>query len=179
MPAAVHQSVVTSVQDLEGLPLARAQFCQYRLSCSRNRTRSNLPTRPRHGSQRFRSGGSSGLNNELSVDGGDNSDDYIGGFLQNFSPDAIQEFAIRTAQEDADYRGTTCWFGRSSRPRAAPNDWHGDVGVSMSARQALNARFPIENPAPNPKQPFSRQNYVGTHPVEPIEKNHCLGTFVV
>src|SRR4029077_5059780 len=23
-------------------------------------------------------------------------------------------------------------------------------------------RFPIENPAPNPKQPFSRQNYVGT-----------------
>ena len=26
----------------------------------------------------------------------------------------------------------------------------------------MNARFPIENPAPNPKQPFSRQNYVGT-----------------
>src|SRR6202022_3616211 len=37
-------------------------------------------------------GGSSGLNNDLSVDGGDNSDDWIGGFLQNFSPDAIQEF---------------------------------------------------------------------------------------
>ncbi len=32
----------------------------------------------------------------------DNSDDYIGGFLQNFSPDTIQEFAVRTAQEDAD-----------------------------------------------------------------------------
>ena len=27
---------------------------------------------------------------------------------------------------------------------------------------ALNARFPIDNPPPNPKQPFSRQNYVGT-----------------
>ncbi len=26
----------------------------------------------------------------------------------------------------------------------------------------LNARYPIENPAPNPKQPFSRQNYVVT-----------------
>ena len=32
----------------------------------------------------------------------------------------------------------------------------------MSAPPALNARFPIENPAPEPKQPFSRQNYVGT-----------------
>jgi hypothetical protein len=25
----------------------------------------------------------------------------------------------------------------------------------------LNARFPIDNPPPNPKQPFSRQNYIG------------------
>ncbi len=32
----------------------------------------------------------------------------------------------------------------------------------LRARVALNARFPIENPAPNPKQPFSRQNYVAT-----------------
>ena len=52
-------------------------------------------------------GGSSGLNVQLSVDGADNSDDYIGGFLQNFSPDTIQEFAVRTAQEDADTGRTT------------------------------------------------------------------------
>ena len=37
----------------------------------------------------------------------DNSDDYIGGFLQNFSPDAIREFAFRTAQENADTGRTT------------------------------------------------------------------------
>jgi hypothetical protein len=41
------------------------------------------------------------------------------------------------------------------------NDWHGDGAFYERAAQ-LNARFPIENPAPNPKQPFSRQNYVGT-----------------
>jgi hypothetical protein len=43
--------------------------------------------------------------------------------------------------------------------------------LSTNAQAALNARFPIENPAEtctggtcvaNPKQPFSRQNYVGT-----------------
>jgi hypothetical protein len=114
-------------------------------------------------------GGSSGLNNELSVDGAENSDDWIGGFLQNFSPDGIQEFAVRTSNEDAD----TGWTTAGSvviTTRRGTNDWHGD-GAFYERAAALNARFPIENPAEtcsngtcvhNPKQPFSRQNYVGT-----------------
>ncbi|HWO29919.1 MAG TPA: hypothetical protein VNO32_14085, partial [Candidatus Acidoferrum sp.] len=105
-------------------------------------------------------GGSSGLNNDLSVDGGDNSDDWIGGFLQNFSPDTIQEFAVRTAQEDADTGGTTAGSVVITTRRGT-NVWHG-TGAFYERAAALNARFPIENPAPNPKQPFSRQNYVGT-----------------
>ncbi len=114
-------------------------------------------------------GGSSGLNNELSVDGDDDSDDWIGGFLQNFSPDAIQEFAVRTSNEDAD----TGWTTAGSvviTTKHGTNDWHGDAAFYERAA-ALNARFPIENPAQtctdgtcvnNPKQPFSRQNYVAT-----------------
>jgi hypothetical protein len=114
-------------------------------------------------------GGSSGLNNELSLDGADNSDDWIGGFLQNFSPDGIQEFAVRTSNEDAD----TGWTTAGSvviTTKSGTNDWHGDAAFYERAA-ALNARFPIENPAEtctdgvcvhNPKQPFSRQNYIGT-----------------
>ncbi len=104
-------------------------------------------------------GGSSGLNNVLSVDGADNSDDYIGGFLQNFSPGAIEEFNFRTTQEDA---GTGRTVGGSVviSTRRGSNDWHGEGDVFERAA-ALNARFPIENPAPLPKQPFSRQIYVG------------------
>jgi hypothetical protein len=114
-------------------------------------------------------GGSSGLNNELSVDGADNSDDWIGGFLQNFSPDGIQEFAVRTSNEEAD----TGWTTAGSvviTTKHGTNDWHGDAAFYERAA-ALNARFPIENPAEsctngvcvhNPKQPFSRQNYIGT-----------------
>ena len=49
----------------------------------------------------------------------------------------------------------------SSPPAAAPTIGTGAFHFSI-ARLHLNARFPIENPAPNPKQPFSRQNYVGT-----------------
>jgi hypothetical protein len=114
-------------------------------------------------------GGSSGLNNELSVDGADNSDDWIGGFLQNFSPDGIQEFAVRTSNEDADTGGTTAGSVVITTKRGT-NEWHGS-GAFYDRQAALNARFPIENPAQtctngvcikNPKQPFSRQNYVGT-----------------
>src|ERR1700734_3271376 len=113
-------------------------------------------------------GGGSGLNNELSVDGADNSDDWIGGFLQNFSPDGIQEFAVRTSNEEAD----TGWTTAGSvviTTKHGTNDWHGDGAFYERASQ-LNARFPIENPAPNPKQPFSRQNYVATLG-GPIAKN--------
>jgi len=105
----------------------------------------------------------------MSVDGADNSDDWIGGFLQNFSPDAIQEFAVRTANEDADTGGTTAGSVVITTKRGT-NDWHG-TGAFYERAAALNARFPIENPAQtcdasgcvsNPKQPFSRQNYVAT-----------------
>ncbi|HEV2273434.1 MAG TPA: TonB-dependent receptor, partial [Acidobacteriaceae bacterium] len=105
-------------------------------------------------------GGSSGLNNELSVDGGDDSDDYIGGFLQNISPEAIQEFSVRTSQEDSDTGGTTAG-SVAITTRSGSDVWHGSAaGYERAA--ALNARYPIDNPAPNPKQPFSRQNYVAT-----------------
>src|SRR5216683_2746642 len=105
-------------------------------------------------------GGSSGLNNDLTVDGADNTDDWIGGFLQNFSPEAIEEFAIRTAQEDAD-TGRTTAASVVITTKAGTNVWHGSSAFYGRAA-GLNARFPIDNPAPDPKQPFSRQNYVGT-----------------
>ncbi|HKU25995.1 MAG TPA: hypothetical protein VJQ54_11025, partial [Candidatus Sulfotelmatobacter sp.] len=45
--------------------------------------------------------------------------------------------------------------------RRGTDEWHGE-GAFYERAAALTARFPIENPAPNPKQPFSRQNYVFT-----------------
>jgi Carboxypeptidase regulatory-like domain len=154
----VHQSVVTS-EDLAGFPLPARSFANIAyLAPGTEPVEPSDPTKARITA--VSTGGSSGLNNELSVDGGDNSDDYIGGFLQNFSPDAVQEFAIRTAQEDADTGGTTAG-SIVITTKSGSNDLHGSAAVFERAA-ALNARYPIENPAPNPKQPFSRQNYVGT-----------------
>ena len=156
--SAVHQAVIYQ-QDLQNVPLAARSFANIAyLAPGTEPVEPSDPTKARITA--VSTGGSSGLNNELSVDGGDNSDDYIGGFLQNFSPDAIQEFAFRTAQAEADTGGTTAGSVVITT-RSGSNNWHGE-GAFYERAAALNARFPIDNPAPDPKQPFSRQNYVGT-----------------
>ena len=173
--SAVRGGVVGS-QDLETLPLPARSFANIAyLVPGTEPVEPSDPTKARITA--VSSGGSSGLNNELSVDGADNSDDWIGGFLQNFSPDGIQEFAVRTSNEDAD----TGWTTAGSvviTTKHGTNEWHGD-GAFYERAAALNARFPIENPAEtcmggtcvhNPKQPFSRQSYVGTLG-GPIAKN--------
>ncbi len=165
--SAIRGSVVGS-QDLQTMPLPARSFANIAyLVPGTEPVEPSDPTKARITA--VSTGGSSGLNNELSVDGAENSDDWIGGFLQNFSPDGVQEFAVRTSNEDAD----TGWTTAGSvviTTKHGTNDWHGDAAFFDRAA-ALNARFPIENPAEtctngvcvhNPKQPFSRQNYVGT-----------------
>lgn len=156
--SAVQQGVVTAY-DLETIPLAHRSFANIAYMVPGTEpVEPSDPTKARITAVSF--GGSSGLNVELSVDGGDNSDDYIGGFLQNFSPDAIQEFDVRTALEDADTGRTTAGSVVIST-RHGTNLWHGNLAFYERA-DALNARFPIDNPSPEPKQSFSRQNYIGT-----------------
>ena len=164
--SAVRGGVVGS-HDLETLPLPARSFANIAyLVPGTEPVEPSDPTKARITA--VSTGGSSGLNNELSVDGAENSDDWIGGFLQNFSPDDIQEFAVRTSNEDADTGWTTAGSVVITTKRGT-NDWHGS-GAFYDRQAALNARFPIENPPPNPKQPFSRQNYVGTFG-GPIAKN--------
>jgi hypothetical protein len=156
--SAVRGGVVGS-QDLETMPLPARSFANIAyLVPGTEPVEPSDPTKARITA--VSTGGSSGLNNKLSVDGAENSDDWIGGFLQNFSPDGVQEFAVRTSNEDADTGWTTAGSVVITTKRGS-NQWHGS-GAFFDREAALNARFPIENPAPNPKQPFSRQNYVGT-----------------
>jgi carboxypeptidase family protein len=148
-----------STRDLASLPLAHRSFANIAyLSPMTQPVEPSDPTKARITAVAF--AGSSGLNVDLSVDGGDNNDDYIGGFLQNYSPDAIQDFAIRTAQFDADTSRTN---GGSIiiATRRGTEQWHGSLGFYERSR-SLNARNDLDNPKPNPKQPFSRQNGVAT-----------------
>ena len=104
--------------------------------------------------------GSSGLNVDLSVDGGDNNDDYIGGFLQYYSPEVIREFNVRTSQFDPETSRTNGGSVIIST-ESGTNVWHGSASGFFRS-DAFNARNRLDNPEPNPKQPFSKQDYVGT-----------------
>ncbi|MDQ6651688.1 MAG: carboxypeptidase-like regulatory domain-containing protein, partial [Acidobacteriota bacterium] len=149
------EKTVISKKDLANIPLAHRSFANIAyLAPMTQPVEPSDPTKARITAVAF--GGSSGLNVDLSVDGGDNNDDYIGGFLQNYSPDAMQEFVVRTSQFDADTARTNGGSVIISTRRGT-DQWHGDFGYYLRAR-AFNARNKLDNPEPNPKQPFSRQN---------------------
>jgi hypothetical protein len=153
----VQQGIVTS-QDLRDIPLAARSFANIAyMAPGTEPVEPSDPTKARITAVSF--GGSSGLNVQLSVDGGDNTDDYIGGFLQNFSPDSIQEFAVQTSQEYAD-TGRTVGGAVVISTKRGTDQWHGE-GAFYERAAGLNARNVLDNPEPQPKQPFSRQNYVG------------------
>ena len=161
-PIETSSSVVKTtigLRDLDEIPLAHRSFANIAyLAPMTEPVEPSDPTKARITAVSF--GGSSGLNVDLSVDGGDNNDDFIGGFLQNYSVDAMQEFTVRTAQFDADTSRTNGGSVIISTRRGT-NDWHGSV-AGYFRNESLNARNELDNPEPNPKQPFSRQNYVGT-----------------
>ncbi len=146
--SAVRGGVVGS-QDLETLPLPARSFANIAyLVPGTEPVEPSDPTKARITA--VSTGGSSGLNNELSVDGADNSDDWIGGFLQNFSPDGIQEFAVRTSNEDAD----TGWTTAGSvviTTKHGTNDWHGDARFLRARRQRSMpvSRLRIRRPIPS------------------------------
>ncbi len=159
-------NTVVTAEDLDEIPLSARSFANIALLAPFTApVEPSDPTKARITAVSF--GGSSGLNVDLSVDGGDNNDDYIGGFLQNYSPEAMQEFAVRTSQFGADTAHTNGGSVVISTRRGT-DEWHGS-GAYYYRGNALNARNTLDNPEPNPKQPFSRQNLVGTlgGPIKP------------
>ncbi|PYU07341.1 MAG: hypothetical protein DMG34_04075, partial [Acidobacteria bacterium] len=152
------QTVITA-DDIDEIPLSARSFANISLMAPFTApVEPSDPTKARITAVSF--AGSSGLNVDFSVDGGDNNDDFIGGFLQNYSPEALQEFVVRSAQFGAE---TSRSNGGSIilSTRHGSNDWHGSASYYYRGKN-LNARNPLDNPEPDPKQPFSRQNGVAT-----------------
>ena len=99
-------STVVSQRQIENLPLNGRQFANLgSLAPGTTLSVNSDPTKP--GQLTIALNGGSGRNVNFLVDGGDNTDDTIGGALQNYNIEAVQEFNIQTQQYKAEFGRTT------------------------------------------------------------------------
>jgi hypothetical protein len=137
------------------------------------------PTKSRVGT--FSVGGSTGRNLNITIDGGDNKDNAVGGILQNFSMEGIQEFALSTQRFSA-ANGRSGGALLSVVSKSGTNELHGSV-FGFFRDDKLNANAPkllaeanpnlFPNPADAVKPPFSRQQFGGSIG-GPIVKNRAF-----
>ena len=125
------------------------------------------PTKARVGT--FSVGGSTGRNLNITVDGGDNKDNAVGGILQNFSMEGIEEFALSTQRFSA-ANGRSGGALLSVISKSGTNEIHGSLFL-FERDDALNANAPallakandqIFAPGDAVKPPFSRQQFGGS-----------------
>jgi outer membrane receptor protein involved in Fe transport len=115
-------------------------------------------------------GGGNGRNVNYQIDGGDNNDDTVGGLLQLFPLEAVQEFQFVTSRYKAEY-------GRSNGgvmnvvTKTGTNDMRGSWftlfrDTSMNALTETERRADVAavaaNRTPNGKQDYRRYQYGGS-----------------
>ena len=104
--------------------------------------------------------GQSGRNLFMSIDGGDNTDMFMGGQNINLSIDAVQEFDVITHDPKAQYmRGIGGVV--TVVTKSGSNAFHGS-GFGFFRNDAYGAIDAISAAAHKPKPPFSSQQFGGT-----------------
>src|SRR3954454_7143191 len=147
---------VVSQKELENLPLNGRQFANLgALAPGTTLSTNSDPTKP--GQLTIALNGGSGRNVNFLVDGGDNTDDTIGGALQNFNIEAVQEFAIQTQQYKAEY-GRTTGGVLTVVTKTGTNDLEGSA-YEFYRSQGLNEATTTEKLNGGGKSPYRRDQY--------------------
>lgn len=148
-----------STEELESLPLNGRQFANLG-SLAAGTTLSFNPDPTKPGQAVVQLNGGVGRNVNYMIDGGDNMDDTIGGALQNFSLEGVQEFQILTQTYKAEY-GRSTGGVLSVVTRSGTNHFNGSL-FGFFRDDRLNAKTETEKRAGVDKQPFSRDQIGGS-----------------
>jgi hypothetical protein len=173
-------SGVIDQQQMENLPVNGRSFASLAVLIPGATLQPSFdPTKARVGT--FSVGGSTGRNVNITVDGGDNKDNAVGGILQNFSMEGIQEFALSTQRFSA-ANGRSGGGLLSVVSKSGTNEFHGSA-FGFFRNQRLNANAPallakvnptlFPDPADAVKPPFNRQQFGGSFG-GPIIKNKAF-----
>ena len=163
-----------SQKEIENLPLNGRQFANLgSLAPGTSLSVNADPTKP--GQLTIALNGGSGRNVNFLVDGGDNTDDTIGGALQNYNIEAVQEFNIQTQQYKAEY-GRTTGGVLTVVTKTGTNTFEGSA-YEFYRDKSLNEQTHTEKLTGAGKSPYKRNQY-GASVGGPIiqDKMHFFAT---
>ncbi len=147
---------VVSQREIANLPLNGRQFANLgSLAPGTTLSVNSDPTKP--GQLTIALAGGSGRNVNFLVDGGDNTDDTIGGALQNYNIEAVQEFNIQTQQYKAEY-GRTTGGVLTVVTKSGTNDLEGSA-YEFYRDKSLNEKTETEKLNGSAKSPYKRDQY--------------------
>src|SRR5438132_2387983 len=147
---------VVSQREIQNLPLNGRQFANLGSLAPGTTLSVNAdPTKP--GQLTIALNGGSGRNVNFLVDGGDNTDDTIGGALQNYNIEAVQEFNIQTQQYKAEY-GRTTGGVLTVVTKTGTNSFEGSA-YEFYRDKSLNSISQSEKLGGGVKPPYRRDQY--------------------